>query len=194
MISTDILGLTISNARISHLHSFIIEGTGCLPKSVLQGIAACQWPNLTSLELWLGSNEEGYLHSFSWSCDDLVKLNKRSHLTLNQSSVFSNLPNLQCLALRNSSDTNGIVECLVESPDLIQNLNVLDLSYGILDDDGANVLSEGMPLFHNLTELMLTHHFVSADILKHRFKEGLFIIETEAEPEYWQPTNTPRFL
>ncbi|MCJ0874811.1 STM4015 family protein [Streptomyces sp. AP-93] len=118
--------------------------TGGLPREVVRGVAASELPALTELDLWLGTPEYG---------GDAETGDLEPFLT------GERLPSLRRLALRNSEIQNEVAAALATAP-VVERLEVLDLSMGILDDRGAEALLAGRPLTH-LTKLDLHHHYVS---------------------------------
>lgn len=103
-----------------HLKALIVE-TGGLSRETVQQIYAWDFPALEHLELWFGSEHYG---GDCWE-DDLAP-------------ILDDLkfPNLTYLGLRNSQFTHEMIDHLVRSP-LLAGLQVLDLSLGTLDDEGA---------------------------------------------------------
>ncbi|BAZ13794.1 pentapeptide repeat protein [Calothrix sp. NIES-4071] len=138
-------GLVFSPVVHNNLEALIIETGGLNPDTIAQ-ICACDFPNLTHLELWLGSADYGG-HS---SIDDLRPILIKT--------VF---PNLVYLGLRNSTYSNNIAEAVINSP-LIDSIKILDLSMGTLTDAGANVLLKS-PVVKQLDILNISENYLSDD-------------------------------
>ncbi|MEV1053006.1 STM4015 family protein [Streptomyces sp. NPDC049887] len=137
------MGLVFGAARHRHLRTLVIESGG-LPVEVVRGVAACELPSLENLDLWLGTSGYGGDAELS---------------DLQPFLAGTRLPELRCLALRNSEIQDEIAAALAAAP-VVARLEVLDLSMGTLGDQGAAALLEGQPLTH-LRKLDLHHHFVS---------------------------------
>jgi hypothetical protein len=69
------------------------------------------------------------------------------------------LPRLRHLALRNSEMQDAVAAAVAAAP-VVARLEVLDLSMGVLTDEGAGALLGGQPLTH-LKKLDLHHHYLS---------------------------------
>lgn len=139
-------GLVFPPLRHEALRVLRVE-TGGLPKEVVRGVAGSDLPALTALDLWLGTPDYG---------GDAEVTDLEPFLT------GERLPALRRLALRNSTRQNDIAVALATAP-VVERLEVLDLSMGTLDDEGAEALLAGRPLTH-LTRLDLHHHFVTAPV------------------------------
>ncbi|MFB8280309.1 STM4015 family protein [Nocardia colli] len=129
--------------RHERLHTLIVE-TGGLGAEVVRGIAASDLPALTHLDLWLGTSEYGGDADVA----DLAPI-----------LAGTRLPKLTHLALRNSEIQDDICVALASAP-VVARLEVLDVSMGVLTDDGAAALLSGQPLSH-LSFLDLHHNYLS---------------------------------
>ncbi|MCP3754371.1 STM4015 family protein [Streptomyces sp. TBY4] len=136
-------GLAFPPVRHATLRVLRVE-TGGLPREVVRGVGASELPALAELDLWLGTPEYG---------GDAEAGDLEPFLT------GERLPSLRRLALRNSEIQNEVAAALANAP-VVERLEVLDLSLGILDDTGVEALLAGRPLTH-LTKLDLHHHYVS---------------------------------
>ncbi|WP_328297075.1 STM4015 family protein [Streptomyces sp. NBC_00435] len=129
--------------------------TGGLPKEVVRGVAQSDLPALNELDLWLGTPDYG---------GDAEVGDLEPFLS------GERLPALRRLALRNSKLQNHIAAALATAP-VVERLEVLDLSMGILEDAGVEALLAGQPLTH-LTKLDLHHHYVG-EPLRERLRAAL---------------------
>ncbi|MEV6560935.1 STM4015 family protein [Nocardia sp. NPDC051756] len=129
--------------RHTHLRKLTVE-TGGLEAEVVRGIAASDLPALTHLDLWLGTSEYGG----DADAADLAPI-----------LAGTRLPKLTHLALRNSEIQDDICTALASAP-VVARLDVLDVSMGVLTDDGAAALLSGQPLSH-LSFLDLHHNYLS---------------------------------
>ncbi|MEV0298785.1 STM4015 family protein [Nocardia sp. NPDC050710] len=133
----------------------LIVQTGGMPAEVVRGIAASELPALTHLDLWLGTSEYGG----DSDVNDLAPI-----------LAGNRLPNLKHLALRNSEIQDEICTALAAAP-VVARLEVLDVSMGVLTDDGAAALLTGQPLSH-LKSLDMHHNYLT-DAMRDRLREVL---------------------
>lgn len=130
------------------LKTLIIE-TGGLSTHCLEQISSCSFPNLTHLELWLGDENYG----FNGTIDTIQK--------------FVNslcLPHLTYLGLKNSDIADEIAACLANH-DMIEQLDVFDLSLGTLTDKGGQALFDSDKV-RSLKQLILRFHYMSDAMCK----------------------------
>lgn len=140
-------GLHFGRLHHERLQSLIVE-TGGLSREVVQDILNSHVPALTHLELWLGDENYGATTTVA----DLEPL-------------FSGqlFPQLRYLGLRDSQISNEIAQRLSQSP-LLDRIRVLDLSLGLLDDEGAQFLLD-CPAVHKLEKLDIHHHYCSQEMV-----------------------------
>ncbi|MER7998381.1 STM4015 family protein [Streptomyces sp. NPDC095613] len=138
-----VLGLRFPALRHDSLRRLVVESSG-LSADVVRGVGASELPALVHLELWLGGSDDG------GDCEvaDLEPILSGARL-----------PRLRRLALRNSEIQDEVAAAVASAP-VVARLDVLDLSMGVLSDDGAAALLDGQPLTH-LKKLDLHHHFLS---------------------------------
>jgi len=105
-------------------------------------------PELTHLELWLGTENYGATST----AEDCVPLLS--------AELF---PKLRYLGLRDSEIQDDIAIVVAKSPFLCQ-LETLDLSMGTLSDFGAEVLLESL-FIPKLKKLDLHHHYCSNEMM-----------------------------
>ncbi|MET9349019.1 STM4015 family protein [Streptomyces termitum] len=135
--------LAFPPVRHASLESLVVE-TGGLPAEVVRGIAGSDLPALANLELWLGTDEYGG----DASVDDLAPL-----------LSGDSFPALRSLGLCNSVIQDQVAAAVAAAP-VVARLDRLDLSMGVLTDEGGAALLGGQPLTH-LRELDLEHHYLS---------------------------------
>jgi hypothetical protein len=140
--------------RHERLRSLTIESGG-MPVEVARAVAACDFPALRSLELWLGTSHYG---------GDCEVADLAPFLT------GARLPSLRRLALRNSEIQDEVAAACASAP-VVARLEELDLSMGVLTDEGAAALLGGQPLTH-LRELNLRHNYFSRAVLQ-QLRESL---------------------
>ncbi|APE35188.1 cytoplasmic protein [Nocardia mangyaensis] len=138
--------LEFTTVRHESLRKLTVEAGG-LPVTVVRGVAASELPALVDLELWLGTSEYGG----DSDVDDLAPILSGDRL-----------PSLKRLALRNSEIQDVICAAVASAP-VVARLDELDLSMGVLTDDGVAALLGGQPLTH-LTSLDLHHNYVSSEL------------------------------
>lgn len=136
-------GLVFPPVRHEALRSLTIEAGG-LPVQVVRGVLDSELPALEKLDLWLGVSAYGG----DTELTDLAPLLSGTRFLA-----------LHHLGLRNSEIQEEIAGAVASAP-VVARLRTLDLSNGVLGDDGAAALLEGQPLTH-LDTLDLHHHFLS---------------------------------
>ncbi|WDZ91856.1 STM4015 family protein [Nocardiopsis sp. HUAS JQ3] len=141
------LGLHVSSH--ASLRSLTLRSGG-LPGRVVREVASSGLPALEHLELWLGMEEYGG----SASPQDLAP-------------VLSGeaFPRLKYLGVRNAEKWAEWVPELAGAP-VVKHLEVLDLSLGILTDQGARELVDRAEAFSGLRKLDLHHHFMSEEMVE----------------------------
>lgn len=125
-----------------NLRTLIVESGG-LPREIINTTIQSQLPELSHLELWLGSDEYGY----SGTKEDIEKL------------INTPFPKLTYLGLRDSEQADELAEILANAP-VLKQISTLDLSLGNLSDKGAQALLNS-PFIALLDKLDLHHHYVS---------------------------------
>ncbi|MER5222570.1 STM4015 family protein [Streptomyces flaveus] len=139
-------GLRFPAVRHKHLRRLRFEAGG-LPGEVVRGVAASELPALEYLDMWLGV--EGY--GGDATVADLAPL-----------LAGGRFPALRHLGLRNSEIQDEIAAAVAGAP-VVAQLKSLDLSLGVLTDEGVTALLGGQPLTH-LTRLDLHHNFVTEPV------------------------------
>jgi predicted DNA-binding WGR domain protein len=115
-------GLALSNPSHANLRALAIE-TGGLDVSVIRSVCTADLPRLEYLELWLGTEDYGANHTVA----DLQPILS--------GRLF---PQLKYLGLRNAQHADDLAAVLVNSP-LLQRIETLDLSLGVLTDEGEGL-------------------------------------------------------
>ncbi len=129
--------------RHERLRSLTVQ-TGGMPVEVVRGIAGSDLPALVELDLWLGTSEYG---------------GDADVADLEPFFAGTRLPSLTRLGLRNSEIQDAICTALASAP-VVARLEELDVSLGVLTDDGATALLTGQPLTH-LKKLDLHYNYLS---------------------------------
>ncbi|WP_194917130.1 STM4015 family protein [Catenulispora rubra] len=154
--------------------------TGGLPPEVVRAVGGSDFPRLTDLEMYLGT-EEYFGGSEARDLDDLL--------------AGTGFPELRYLGLRNAENADEIAAAVAHAP-IVARLEVLDLSLGALGDEGAAALLAGQPLTH-LKKLDLHHHFIS-EPMQERLREALPGVEVDLsepqEPDDWDDDVEHRFV
>ncbi|MEV7597166.1 STM4015 family protein [Kitasatospora sp. NPDC089797] len=157
-------GLALEPLRHEALKALRFEAGG-LPRAVVRSVAACEFPALERLELWLGVAGYG------------------GDTTMADLAPFldgTGLPALRHLGLQNSEFQDEIAAAVAHAP-VVARLESLSLSMGVLTDQGATALLEGQPLTH-LRALDLHHHFLTKE-LQQRLRQALPDVELDlSEP------------
>ncbi|GAB2879273.1 STM4015 family protein [Streptomyces mayteni] len=146
--------LVFPAVRHERLRKLTIE-TGGMPAQVVRGVAASDLPALVHLDLWLGTANYGGDSELA----DVAPI-----------LAGTRLPALKHLALRNSEIQDDICRGLASAP-VVARLEVLDVSMGVLTDDGASALLTGQPLTH-LRVLDMHYNYLS-EAMRGRLREAL---------------------
>ncbi|MGW7621025.1 STM4015 family protein [Streptomyces antimycoticus] len=141
-------GLSFPAVTHANLRTLRFE-TGGLPGEVVRGVAASELPALERLEMWLGVEEYGGDATVA----DLAPILSGGRF-----------PALRHLGVQNSELQDEIAAAMAAAP-VVAQLAFLDLSMGVLTDEGAAALLDGQPLTH-LTWLDLDHNYFSAAMEK----------------------------
>jgi len=125
------------------LENFTIECSG-MKKKNLEQLFEADMPNLTHLELWVGTDDYGGETGVSdWS-------------PLLSGKLF---PKLKYLGLRNCSYADDLAKVIASAP-ILERLETLDMSLGTMTDEGASALYQSSRV-RALKHLDLHHHFMS---------------------------------
>jgi predicted DNA-binding WGR domain protein len=140
--------LELKTPAHSKLRALALE-TGGMDVSVIRSICTSDFPNLEYLELWLGTDEYGANY----------------HVADLQPILSGKLfPKLKYLGLRNCQHADELAGVVVNSP-LLQRIETLDLSLGVLTDEGAQALLQ-LPPNTTLKKLNLHYNYISADLIR----------------------------
>ncbi len=138
-------GLALSNPRHQRLRGLALEAGG-LDVSVIRSVCQADFPELEYLELWLGTSDYGATATVA----DLQPLLS--------GRLF---PKLKYLGLRNSELADELAGVLVNSP-VVERLETLDLSLGVLTDEGGrSLLKLSSP---TLKKLNLHYNYFSPEL------------------------------
>lgn len=124
--------------------------TAGLPRATLVALGRAKLPQLQHLDLCLGSA------AYGGTCTDV---------DLAWLLAGDGLPRLRWLGLRNSELLDELPTLLAASP-LLERLEHLDLSHGILTDAGACELLEWWQRFAHLDRIEIFGHYVSDNVLE----------------------------
>ncbi|MFG2486843.1 MULTISPECIES: STM4015 family protein [Streptomyces] len=147
-------GLVFPAVTHHKLRALTME-TGGMPVEAVRGVAASDLPALEHLDLWLGTSGYGGDAAIT----DVAPILDGDRL-----------PRLRHLGLRNSDIQDEIATAVASAP-VVARLETLDLSMGVLTEQGGAALLAGQPLTH-LKKLDLHHNYLGAP-LRERFQEVL---------------------
>ncbi|MBI0296440.1 STM4015 family protein [Streptomyces sp. PRKS01-29] len=138
-------GSGLSFPAVTHTSLRVLRfETGGLPGEVVRGVAASELPALERLEMWLGVEEYG---------GDATVADLEPILS------GGRFPALRHLGVQNAEIQDEIAVAMAAAP-VVAQLESLDLSMGVLTDEGAAALLDGQPLTH-LKRLVLDHNYFS---------------------------------
>ena len=154
-------GLTLALSPLSSSALKVLQvQSGSLYAPVVRAVSTSDLPNLQTLELWLGTQMYG---------GDVTVADLAPFLSGDK------FPALTRLGLMDSEIQDEICAAVATAP-VIARLSELDLSMGVLTDDGAEALLSGQPLTH-LVELDLSHHYLTEPMVE-RVRAALAPVET----------------
>lgn len=122
--------------------------SGGMPDEVVDDIVQSDFPNLEKLVLYVGVNDYGF--------DDDLEIFR---------PLFSKakFPKLKHLGLVNAEEQNSVVDMFLES-DILPQLEVMEISNGILTDEGAQKLLDNVDKISHLKLIDMSYHFISEDM------------------------------
>lgn len=138
--------LELPGLALPHLRTLVIEAGG-LSSALVRQVVQADLPALTHLELWLGTEDYGATNSV----EDLSPLLEGLRF-----------PALRYLGLKNSDHQDQVVQVFSSAP-VVGSLEVLDLSMGVLTDEGAQALVDNPGLSH-LKKLDLQFNWLSEEM------------------------------
>lgn len=147
----------------------------------VRAIAEAAWPSMERLELWFGD-----MDATDAGPEDLAPLLQAR-----------DAPALRHLALRATAFTDGLVDAMLETP-LLSQLQTLDLSQGLMTDDGAAVMLSNSHAFAHLETIDVGLNYLSRDAtarLGERFGPAVqvFYQKPADDPYEWRLVSTERF-
>jgi len=161
-------GLSFGDLKHPNLKKLVVQ-TGGLSKSVYEQISKADLPALEHLELWLGSDYYG----FNATPEEVAAAYR--------GTGENHLPSLKYLGLRNSQIANELAQLLKGDP-ILDRIEELDFSRGIIDDIGAEALVDN-PAIKNLKKLDLHHNFISDEWAEKLKDLGIKVDLKEREPD-----------
>lgn len=122
--------------------------TGGMPTELVKEIAGSDFPNLEKLVLYVGVNDYGF--------DDDLEIFR---------PLFSKakFPKLKHLGLVNAEAQDYVVDMFLES-DILPQLEVMEISNGILTDKGAQKLLDNAGKLAHLKLIDMHYHFISDEM------------------------------
>ena len=160
--------LTLGKLNFPKMKRFAAH-TGGLGKAEMKAICGANMPNIEDLEVWFGSDNYGA----DCTVEDVAPLLEKE------------LPKLKRLGLMNAEFGDAICKAVVASP-LLPQLEVLDLSMGVITDEGAVQLIEARGRLAHLEKLTVRGYF-SEDVatqLKTLAKEQSIEVEGDMSEDY----------
>ncbi|MEQ8791332.1 MAG: STM4015 family protein [Pirellulaceae bacterium] len=166
--------LQLKQPKHDKLRALAIE-TGGLAAEVVRSICTSKFPNLEHLELWLGTQEYGGTSTVQ----DLQPILS--------GKLF---PKLKYLGLRNCEYADDIAAVVVNSP-IVHRIETLDLSLGVLTDDGARALLS-LPEDGELKKVSIHYNYATKGVLK-QLKARKLTIDT-SKPSDMEDDDEWRFV
>lgn len=162
--------LRFGKFSLPNLKEFTIW-TGGLAKETLNDlILSDTFQNVEKLEIWLGTE------NYNGTC------------TIEEIKALLDLdiPNLKHLGLMNSDMQDDVVKLLATHP-ITQQLKTLNISMGILTDEGAkHLLNDG---FDHIEKIYCEHHYMSENMMKDiviKLQDRIELSESEGEDDEYK--------
>jgi len=142
-------------------------------RGIVERLTNCVLPSLRKLEIEL------------WGQDPRA-------IFLLRDLLGANFPQLRHLGFYKSEDQDYVAAAVVESP-MLKQLEVLDLSWGWLTDDGAKALLASREI-GGLKKLVLHQHFISPEFIQRLGELPLELEASAVDPEHkeWQSVRSHR--
>ena len=135
-------GLKFGVVQLPNLRNLIIE-TGGLGGDVIQDLGVSDLSKLEHIDIWLGTEDYGG----TVTIEDLVPL------------LNGDFPHLKYLGLKNYDQQDDLAKALLGAP-ILEGIETLDFSMGILTDEGAQALYQNDALL-KLKHIDCNHHFLT---------------------------------
>lgn len=139
--------LSLGRLHLPELRTLVIQAGG-LSREVVREVMSAELPSLEHLELFLGTENYGATST----AEDLSPVL--------DGQLF---PRLKYLGLKNSDHQDQIAQIVAQAP-VLNGLDTLDLSMGILTDEGAAALI-GSPLVNQLKKLDVSFNWCSDEMV-----------------------------
>jgi hypothetical protein len=147
---------SLGTLELPKAKTFIVE-TGGLEAEDVKAIASAKWPALEKLEIWFGAEEYG--------AGGDVEL-------IGPILEAKGLSKVRELGLKNSEFADDICKALPGSK-IAKQIEVLDLSLGVMSDAGAEALVSKAGAFPKLKKLDVSDNYLSDDGVKLLDKLGV---------------------
>jgi len=160
-------GLILGQINLPNLKNLIIE-TGGLNADVINDIYNSNLPNLKHLELWLGA----YYYGCTVEVEQL------------QAILDGKFSDLKYLGLKNYEKQDELIQKL-QGASILNDLDTLDVSMGILTDKGAEALYNNNALLR-LQHINCRYHYISDEWkkkLKTKFAKQNINLDDQADSE-----------
>ncbi|ADV65767.1 hypothetical protein Deima_0103 [Deinococcus maricopensis DSM 21211] len=135
--------LRLSDLALPEVRTLVIESGG-VTSELVRDVMQADLPNLEHLEVYLGTEEYGATSTI----EDVTPILDGTRF-----------PKLRYLGLKNSDHQDQLAQVLVTAP-VVARLEVLDLSMGVLTDEGGRALLQSGTLGH-LRKLDLNFNWLS---------------------------------
>lgn len=141
--------------------------SGGMPTEVVSDIVRSDLPALEKLVLYVGVNEYGFGGDLEIFRPFFSK---------------ANYPKLKYLGIVDAEGENEIVDMFLES-DILPQLEVMDISCGVLTDEGAQKLLDRADKIGHLKRIDMHYHFLSKD-MQHKLQQLPVKVDLSDAQEY----------
>ncbi len=158
-------GLSLGTVAHDRLQSLVVQSGG-LNTDVYHQAVSAHLPELTHLELWLGTEDYGA----NVTVEDLAPLLSGDRF-----------PKLRYLGLRDSAIADEVAAVIAPAP-VVGRIRVLDLSMGTFGDEGAGALLAS-PFVPRLEKLDIHYHYCSEEMVAKLQGLGIAVDASERQDE-----------
>mgnify|MGYP001498927507 CR=1 FL=1 len=173
--------------------------SGGLPTEVVEDILGSDFPNLEKLILYVGVEDYGFEANIEIFRPDSITEERKNLYTEQICTILKKVPQWDVLTVRNkiwktdwwtlpvlnSEEQDEVVKMFLES-DILPQLETMDISAGVLKDEGAQLLLDNMDKIAHLKFINMRYNYLSKDMKKQlqNLPMKIDIAETEEADEY----------
>lgn len=153
--------MSLGSLDFPKLETLVVE-TGGLSLENLRILDAGTWPELVELSIWFGQRTYGA----KGGVEDIGRI-----------LAGDGIPKIRRLGLMNAEFSKALVEAVLNAG-VLPRLEELDLSLGVMSDDGAAALLAGAAYWRHLKRLVVSENYLSGEAIQRLRSVGPEIVST----------------